>query len=623
MKSNESIDERSFEIVAGCFWDIVKTSSSYISIGLAIKYKHMYEPAVKQLNKGLDDNTVDDHQKFQLFSIKGQALLEIGHVTTSEAEKKQHLQEAYDILVQANNLFPEKTATGGAKEEIRFMKLGNSENSACAAALLGQSQLPFDRIVEALDPKAPITPEALAEVISGLKNSGQPSMVIDLLKTIGDKDIAWYLILENAEAAQEAAIRSDQGQYLLGLYNLAQKYIEPRTFEFAHDLEGFKARLQSNAAMFARRALGDIDAAKTLLRNMICYSKTPDWRVLECLNRLADILLEDFRLSKDPTVKKHALDETLKLLDTPPESLPAYYNPEESHLIVTVALMLRRLGPVPEYSKQMEKAFRNCIDELQDDTGINDFSALRRLARILGCVPGFERAAAISLTAQLYILDEDVRRKDLALREASEDSDADAPNDESEVVVKNVEHQVALEIEHDATETVASTDALITRDSATATSETPRISEIMSEKLANTQGDAKQGDSNTTASATNEIDEGLLGECCFFCNMCGKFVDDWSKGGAYLCLYCIDCDICEECFTKRTAMAKGKLEAGWQVVCPQGHRHIKAPVEGWRGVKDGVMRLGSEEIPFRVWLGKLEEQWARHWEEFWTDADMI
>lgn len=56
---------------------------------------------------------------------------------------------------------------------------------------------------------------------------------------------------------------------------------------------------------------------------------------------------------------------------------------------------------------------------------------------------------------------------------------------------------------------------------------------------------------------------------------------------------------CEECFNKREAREKGELKADWRIVCPQGHHHVKAPVEGWRGVKDGIFRIENEEIPFR------------------------
>jgi hypothetical protein len=83
-----------------------------------------------------------------------------------------------------------------------------------------------------------------------------------------------------------------------------------------------RARLESSAATFARQALGSLDVATTLLREMINNPKTPSWRVLEGCNQLAEILLEDFRLSKDPLVKKSALEETLKLLDKPVDVLP-------------------------------------------------------------------------------------------------------------------------------------------------------------------------------------------------------------------------------------------------------------------------------------------------------------
>ena len=46
--------------------------------------------------------------------------------------------------------------------------------------------------------------------------------------------------------------------------------------------------------------------------------------------------------------------------------------------------------------------------------------------------------------------------------------------------------------------------------------------------------------------------------------------------------------------------------------------YVKAPVDGWRGVKNGVIRIGEEEIEFKEWLRSLkEERWPKAWENFW------
>jgi hypothetical protein len=62
----------------------------------------------------------------------------------------------------------------------------------------------------------------------------------------------------------------------------------------------------------------------------------------------------------------------------------------------------------------------------------------------------------------------------------------------------------------------------------------------------------------------------------------------------------------------------GKLPPDWRVICPAGHKHIRAPVEGWKGLKNGVLRFEDKEVIFRDWLVELKEKkWPEAWERYW------
>jgi hypothetical protein len=62
----------------------------------------------------------------------------------------------------------------------------------------------------------------------------------------------------------------------------------------------------------------------------------------------------------------------------------------------------------------------------------------------------------------------------------------------------------------------------------------------------------------------------------------------------------------------------------WRLYCGQDHTYIKAPVEGWKGVKNGVMRIANEKIPFKDWLQALkEERWPSAWESFWKNERFL
>ena len=102
------------------------------------------------------------------------------------------------------------------------------------------------------------------------------------------------------------------------------------------------------------------------------------------------------------------------------------------------------------------------------------------------------------------------------------------------------------------------------------------------------------------------------------CNDCGKSVSDWKSGPVYLCYYCTEMDLCEDCYLKRGAIESGKRAADWRVLCPRGHKHVKAPVEGWRGLKDGMLKM-DVDIKFDDWLEELKAKWDSAWIKFWDE----
>jgi hypothetical protein len=119
------------------------------------------------------------------------------------------------------------------------------------------------------------------------------------------------------------------------------------------------------------------------------------------------------------------------------------------------------------------------------------------------------------------------------------------------------------------------------------------------------------------------MEDGLLDSVDVACKVCKKEIRNFSHGAVYYCIYCIDCDICEDCFIKKGQRERGEIEPDWRIVCPPGHKHVKAPVEGWRGMKGGVMRIGSAEILFKEWLEQVDTKWTEYWELFWTETDLL
>lgn len=62
----------------------------------------------------------------------------------------------------------------------------------------------------------------------------------------------------------------------------------------------------------------------------------------------------------------------------------------------------------------------------------------------------------------------------------------------------------------------------------------------------------------------------------------------------------------------------------WVQWCGKDHIYVKGPIDGWRGVKDGVIRIGEEKLAFKKWLQTLkDERWPKAWEDFWRGESFL
>ncbi|KAL8393203.1 hypothetical protein RB595_003124 [Gaeumannomyces hyphopodioides] len=113
-----------------------------------------------------------------------------------------------------------------------------------------------------------------------------------------------------------------------------------------------------------------------------------------------------------------------------------------------------------------------------------------------------------------------------------------------------------------------------------------------------------------------------------YCDVCGTNTSTYTPSNpkaTYLCYHCADRDLCAECYKlyQLTTTPRGKgNDPNYLGMCPDGHEHIRAPVEGWGGVEDGMIRYGGQE-PVKVgewleeWLKTVKEEWERCWAEYW------
>lgn len=518
----------SFEVISDAFEDIVKSPSALMNIGTAMKALDLFEMAVKELDIGLNDERLNSKERFYLLLNKGDALLELGKAAEDKEVKSQYLMDALGTLDGAIETYRDITRAGDTDEALPDNALQLFQAHALSAALLGKFDLVLESIKAANNLQLRLDVDILCLIITAIAGLNEPAKVIEVLKTISKRDLIYFFATSNLDhdMVQEAAMRIGEGRYLLQQYDI----IITALATHPHGMS-IKGELQLRAASFARDALCDPNIAKTLLLGIINNCESLSTQVMTASYMLSDVLLESFRLLHDPLAMQVTVAEAKKLLAT----MIAVRNDDTFEVAkysqyISLALMVRRVGPAIEFADMMHALFHGCLDDLRDDTGFNDLEAFRRLSRVLSCVEGFGNEASVALTAQLYVMDDEVHQMDLAKQRPPGDEDPS-----------------------------------------------------------------------------------------FACNMCRKVTKDWSDGGAYRCVYCFDCDICEECFAKKEARERGEMDPDWRVVCPRGHRYVKAPVDGWIGVKQGKLCIGEEEILFKTWLTDLENKWAQYWDRFWSN----
>lgn len=123
----------------------------------------------------------------------------------------------------------------------------------------------------------------------------------------------------------------------------------------------------------------------------------------------------------------------------------------------------------------------------------------------------------------------------------------------------------------------------------------------------------------TIAAGANTLDGDIDPNANIECTSCGKKVASWRDYVMYMCVICTDVDLCASCFEKRAAVERGE-HTDWRVLCPKGHRHIQAPIKGWKGVSKGILKMETD-VKFSDWLKQVEGLWEAAWIRFWESQN--
>ena len=216
----------------------------------------------------------------------------------------------------------------------------------------------------------------------------------------------------------------------------------------------------------------------------------------------------------------------------------------------------------------LDPIFANSVAALRDDTGGNDAVSFRLLARILAYM-SLDRPAQIAYSAQFSQVN---------------------PTFDHERVGPSMNGE----------DTARST----TEPKANETSITDRQGSEQVAGSADTKGAESTHRPSLEPSYEEDLEEGQGASC----DGCRTSISRWTQS-FYTCMVCADVDLCEACHAQQVARNNGQPFTFWYDYCGENHTYLKGPLEGWAGVKDGIMSIGEEKIKFEHWLGDVEREW--------------
>ncbi|KAI1077824.1 hypothetical protein F5B20DRAFT_550495 [Whalleya microplaca] len=353
------------------------------------------------------------------------------------------------------------------------------------------------------------------------------------------------------------------------------------------------------------QVLHSIDKAEGLLKVLMKERPTAETKEIlrSARQDYVKIIYHKFRSANTRTEK----DAYIKILGTI-EKLDSD-DLRASYLSIIQARMMRAVGNLGAYKEKLSDAFKVCLKGLTDDDLENDIYAFRRLAVVLSSLEVLKRDARIAYSLQYS-------KVNLSKPETTtgEGSDTNAPESSSIQVIEEREDQPnhnytgEQECLHVKTEDLKGEDSTYNNTNfivgGTVLVQQPDnlFAEISCSVETYSYGDNYAEDLNEFSWSSCDVCDEV--PTCF-----------WSKP-AYLCLVCVIGTVCSDCFDKREQAKHEEIPGKWYGYCGRRHKYLKGPIDGWQGVKDGMIRIqGEEPIKFQEWLTGLKEKWENAWND--------
>ncbi|KIX01404.1 uncharacterized protein Z518_09130 [Rhinocladiella mackenziei CBS 650.93] len=550
---------REEEIIAisQSFENIVRGSNTPWAVALLLEHSRHHDAALSYAQDALSE-CKEPIRHFQILDLVANIYL----------RKKDYnaANKAINDALSNREVSPKLLRNGlvtRAKTEVALGKVDDAMASYAEARYSDQEPMPGD-ILQA-EFKLYVDKHADAKLI-GLVKEWKKTERLDWMTWRYEEDYERDIYHPQF---QRAAGKAGEHQFLVEAYEEAITLL---------DRLNAAPPIRFQLALVHRYIRGDIDAAKALMDENLDASSTgepyrftnedPAMTLVRTVILMTDLIYEQFRSTGDPVRKMQLFAEIKGLTNRNLAQSISTLKSSLVHHTITVAKMARKMGPAQDFQAALENAFSVCYESLTDDVEWNDWLNLTNLSAVLSNMSGLDREARILVSAQFS-------RLALAVTGGQEESEKDYNGTDEE-----------SEEDDDNSNDVDS--------------------------LSEEDGDINDWDPLPD-------DEGDLVEVLCLCSgECDPIVSwrAWKGRPMYRCGNTI---LCEPCYQKRQAYNKGAHCEIGRTYCGRDHQYIKGPIEGWKGIKNGVMKIDNQEpVKFKDWLEDLKNnKWKEAWERFW------
>jgi hypothetical protein len=327
---------------------------------------------------------------------------------------------------------------------------------------------------------------------------------------------------------------------------------------------------------------------------------------------LVDLLYEKYHVAKSQKEKENEMTKLKQLV----EDLGSTSFIEQGFLagsLLTLAKMLRGCGRIEDARTQAKRAFNICMEDLQDTFTYNDSSAFRLLGKILMFVE-LESDAQIALSLQFSEVDkthEDSQNEPVETSPTTNNATAFVAVNGNDSNLQNTAGELS---KAQSDKNSIESEPIGKNDDAQEPQQQQDPNGIGPETTEGSKEGVEKSQRNISNEKTiNPWSEDLIPETSrrIVCNgPCGKgFENYWDGTNIYFCTDCYEVDFCSECHAQQVRYHTKMGDGFWYKCCWAEHKYIKQPVEGWRGVQNGVIRIGCKQKPFKLWLQAVKEKW--------------